>query len=164
MQTMGKGFSTQELRILQSNFPKLLSDPYFKRTSKETPEYNCISWAMVRSDRWTQCPAGMKLPQFDGVTWWPPEAENGQDINCLIDPFEKTGHIICNDGVPEIGYRKVALYCDHNNHWTHAARLLSNGFWTSKLGAWIDIQHGDPYSIEGPAYGHVYCFMKYPML
>ncbi|MGM9847450.1 MAG: hypothetical protein ACI31F_05815 [Muribaculaceae bacterium] len=158
---MAKGLSAQELSIIQKNFPKLLSDSNFKITSKATPEYNCISWALVLSDRWTQCPAGMKV--FDGVTWWPPDAKDGMEISCLIDAFEKTGHIVCDNGEPEPGFRKVALYCDNNNQWTHAARLLSNGFWTSKLGAWIDIQHGNPYSIEGPAYGAVYCFMKYPM-
>lgn len=159
---MGKSFSAQELKIIQSNFPKLLSDPNFKVTSKPTTEYNCISWAMVRSDRWTQCPAGTKV--FDGVSWWPPEATNGKDISCLIDAFERVGHVICETGLPEVGFRKVALYCDIHKEWTHAARLLSNGYWTSKLGAWIDIQHGDPFSIEGPAYGSVYCFMKYPVI
>lgn len=158
---MGKGFSPNELNIIRIKFPKLLSDPYFKITSKPTPEYNCISWAMVKSDRWTQCPSGTKI--YDGVSWWPPEAKNGLEISCLIDAFEKMGHEICETGELESGFRKVALYCDNNNHWTHAARLLSNGFWTSKLGAWIDIQHGDPYSIEGPAYGNVYCFMKFPL-
>lgn len=158
MQTMGKSLSGQDLTLLKTNFPKLLSDPSFKITSKPTTEYNCISWAMVRSDCWTQCPAGVKI--FDGVSWWPPEAENGLNISCLIDAFEKVGHIRCENGNLETGFRKVALYSDQNNCWTHAARLLRTGFWTSKLGAWIDIQHGTPYTIEGPAYGSVYCFMK----
>jgi hypothetical protein len=43
---------------------------------------------------------------------------------------------------------------------THAARQLSNGCWTSKLGKLNDIQHGTPESIEGTEYGIVYCFMK----
>ena len=158
---MVKGFSPRELRILEQQFPKLLADPAFKRTSKETPEYNCISWAMVCSDRWTQCPAGTRV--YDGVSWWPPEALNGSDISCLIDAFKKMGHEVCPTCDLEDGYRKVALYCDADGHWTHAARLLHTGYWTSKLGAWIDIQHGDPYSIEGPAYGRVYCFMRYAL-
>ena len=48
----------------------------------------------------------------------------------------------------------------HNYSDTHAARQLSSGFWTSKLGEAYDIQHGTPQSIEGGIYGCVYCYMK----
>ena len=58
-------------------------------------------------------------------------------------------------------YQKVALYVKKDSKtWTHAARELRNGFWTSKLGQGYDIQHGTPFTIEGDSYGEVYCIMK----
>ena len=41
---------------------------------------------------------------------------------------------------PQIGVRKVVLYAD-GNEWTHAARQLPSGRWTSKLGDYEDIEH-----------------------
>jgi len=53
---------------------------------------------------------------------------------------------------------KIALYALQGVP-SHAARLLANGLWTSKLGADIDLSH-DLSELEGPRYGQVikiYC-------
>lgn len=140
-------------------FPDLINDLKFKVTSKETPNYNCLAWADLYNDRWMQ-PFPPPFP-LDGVEYfWPPGALKGPEIECLIDAYIKMGFQVCFDGNIEINHRKIALYKDAKNHWTHAARLSKDGYWESKLGQNVDIQHGTPYSIEGTKYGNVACFMK----
>jgi hypothetical protein len=57
--------------------------------------------------------------------------------------------------------KKVALYVDKDGLWTHAAKQMVDGTWTSKLGNWEDIIHHTPQALAGPdpAYGQVACFM-----
>lgn len=147
-------------------FPGLLNDRDFKITSPDNPDYNCIAWACNYSNRWMQPPISGN-PILDAVVYWPPEADKGQDVSCLIQAFEAHGYCSCDSWEHEDGFQKVALYVRRGEkEWTHAARELMNGEdcgkWTSKLGAWNDIRHGNPFSIEGNLYGEVYCFMKRP--
>ena len=46
---------------------------------------------------------------------------------------------------------------------THAARMLANGMWTSKLGPSFDIIHSTPYTIQGRLYGMVCCILCRPI-
>ena len=156
---MGKRVEEIKAQLL-GYFPKLAQDKYFEITSKASCDYNCISWACKYDDRWIQ-PSYLGNPNLDCVVWWPPDVQEGTDINCLISVFEYHGYTICDGFEHENGYLKVALYLDAiKNIWTHAARELRNGYWTSKLGPSVDIQHGTPYTIENDIYGKVYCFMK----
>lgn len=50
--------------------------------------------------------------------------------------------------------RKLAIFVNDQGTPTHAARQLPDGWWTSKLGRQIDIEH-ELSAIEGPAYGKV---------
>lgn len=157
------GERTEEIRRkLLKCFPKLSSDKAFKLTSAETPIYNCIAWACCYSDRWMQ--SGQLPLRVDGlevVRYWPPKAKEGMDIECLKDAFFAEGYESCENGMHEDGYIKVALYAKkETKKWTHAAREKRNGFWTSKMGFGSDIQHGNPYCLEGNIYGEIYCFMK----
>ena len=43
---------------------------------------------------------------------------------------------------------------------THAARQLTDGMWTSKLGPSFDICHSSPYTIQGRLYGMVVCILR----
>lgn len=148
------------IQFLLQVFPKLSYDENFKLTSKATPNYNCIAWACKYNERWIQ-PPYLGKPNLDCVVWWPPEVIEGLTIDCLIKVFEFHGYSLCESYEHEEGYRKVALYYNlETKEWTHAARELSNGYWTSKLGISNDIQHSTPYSIENESYGQVYCFMK----
>jgi hypothetical protein len=70
------------------------------------------------------------------------------------------GYAPCADGSLEPGYEKAALYATDEGP-THAARQLSNGRWTSKLGPDDDIEH----TLEGlvsPVYGTVVQFHRRP--
>ena len=65
----------------------------------------------------------------------------------------------------EDGYEKIAIFVGEYE-WggigpTHAARQLTNGHWTSKLGGEEDVEHTDLDSVGGkPGYGDVQVFMR----
>jgi hypothetical protein len=65
--------------------------------------------------------------------------------------------------VLELGYEKVALYADGNGEWTHAARQLADGWWTSKLGPDEDILYQTPQALVGDLYGQVHAIMRRTM-
>lgn len=141
-------------------FPKLASDQNFIVTSKPTPEYNCIAWAYSITNRWMWPNTG-EHPFLDGVHYWPDNSIMEPTIENFINAFKLKGYELCDNGDFEEGYQKVALYAQPGSDvCTHAARQLRNGFWTSKLGKYEDIQHGTAYSIENQVYGEVRCFMK----
>jgi hypothetical protein len=150
----------EESQII-SLFPNLATDKDFKVTSKYDVQYNCIAWAFqYYQDRWMQFDT---RPRLDGVWyWWPPGVTVSPHINAYIEAFESIGFKKCNNGNLENGFVKIVLYVDHNNDCTHAARQRRSGLWTSKLGRGNDIQHGNPYVIEGNFYGKVHTFMKAP--
>jgi hypothetical protein len=54
---------------------------------------------------------------------------------------------------------KVALY-GSTFLYTHAARQLLNGKWTSKLGRSVDIEHDTPDDLAGGVYGEVQQYMR----
>lgn len=155
------GESIQEIKDrITSIFPTLAKDNNFEITSKQTSKYNCIAWAYFIENRWMWPNTG-NYPFLDGVHYWPSDEITDCDVKNFIKAFELKGYECCDDGNHEEGYRKIALYVGTDTtECTHAARELKNGFWTSKLGQIEDIQHGTPYTIEGDAYGKVYCFMK----
>ncbi|MCG8587287.1 MAG: hypothetical protein MI757_21490 [Pirellulales bacterium] len=47
--------------------------------------------------------------------------------------------------------------------YTHAARQLPDGRWTSKLGKAEDIEHDSANDVAGGLYGEVVEFMKRPV-
>jgi hypothetical protein len=108
-----------------SIFPKLTPDNHQVR-SPATITYNCVAWAMQDSEHWWE----------PGVFWrpdlWPPD-DSG--IGTLEAAFKAIGYVSCErNATLEAGFEKVALYALGSSLWTHAARQLSNGKWTSKLG------------------------------
>ncbi len=158
---MGKSSEIKELIV--KGFPKLQYDEHFEITSPEDCNYNCIAWAYQIKNRWMWPPAGNPLYKggLDAVTYWPNDEAQEPDVKEFIKAFEQKGYRVCDDSEFENGYRKIALYIiPGTTECTHAARQLSSGYWTSKLGESYDIQHGTPYTLEGRIYGSVYCIMK----
>ena len=135
----------------------MISDPAFPRLTAENHEvtsasdvgYNCVAWAAGDATRWWQ-------PGF----FWPldvPRHECG--IGALEAVFLELGFEECPDGTREPGFEKVALY-GSGLLYTHAARQLPDGSWTSKLGKAQDIRHDSPDDIAGGLYGEVIEFMR----
>src|SRR5262249_6030385 len=91
--------------------------------SPASPDYNCVAWSGGDTQHWWQ-PGG----------FWPVSAgPNDFDLQALERAFEALGYQSCPDSDPEPGFEKVALYAD-GPFYTHAARQLPTGKWTSKLG------------------------------
>jgi hypothetical protein len=131
-----------------------LSEANHRQTSAKTPTYNCIAWAAGDNERWWE-PADPSLGYY-----WPDAATMGMQRKCLVEAYESLGYNTCADGSVRKGYQKVAIYADAAGAWTHAARQLSDGKWTSKLGVSEDIEHDAPQGVEGDCYGTVFCFME----
>lgn len=129
-------------------FPQL-TDANSRVTSPRNVEYNCIAWAMNDAVRW-----------WEPGLFWPRDIEPGEfGITVLVALFRDHGFVDCDGPDWEPGFEKVALY-GNNLFYTHAARQLSNGKWTSKLGKWEDIEHDSPEDVAGGIYGEVLQFMK----
>ena len=64
----------------------------------------------------------------------------------------------------EPGSEKVVIFVDNEGLPTHAARQLTDGSWTSKLGSWQDNQHQHLQALAGTAsiYGVVALIMRPP--
>ena len=156
---MGK--SVEIKKSIVGAFPGLKYDKHFEITSPEDSNYNCIAWAYQIKDRWMWPPAGIPARVLDAVTYWPDEDTQDADVREFIRAFQLKGYEVCDDAEMEDGFRKIALYVTPGTtECTHAARQLSTGYWTSKLGESYDIQHGTPYTIQGGLYGEVYCIMR----
>jgi hypothetical protein len=95
--------------------------------------------------------------------YWPPGAVIGDAIDALVSAFRTQGYQICESGVSEPGFEKIVLYADALGMWTHAAKQLPDGRWSSKLGDAEDLAHSTPQGVAGPVYGQPIHFMKRPV-
>jgi hypothetical protein len=133
-----------------SDLPRLTPDNH-RVTSPATIDYNCIAWAAEDTENWWQ----------PGIFWIPADwPANDFGLGALEKVFLSLGYIDCSneDGL-EPGFQKVALY-GYGFVYTHAARQLPSGKWTSKLGKGEDIEHDTPHDVAGGVYGDVVQVMK----
>lgn len=143
----------------ESHLPKL-ADSAYKVTSDETNQYNCIAWAVGDTTEWWS-------PVTDAGHYWPIPAPQQATLEIIQAGFEHEGFGSCDDGSLVEGMEKIALFADERT-WTHVARQLPDGRWTSKLGSDCDIEH-DLEALEGfddgpdiYRYGRVVAFMSRP--
>jgi hypothetical protein len=132
------------------DFPNSKEQPFFV-TSPSAGEYNCIAWA-VESQNAFYWPAASR--KFD----WPKHLPRKATSEVFLQFFQQYGYEPCRNGEMEEGFPKIALFAKDNS-LTHAARQLPNGYWTSKLGGWVDVQH-TLYAMEGGIYCNVSCFYR----
>jgi hypothetical protein len=112
----------------------------FRTTSKATKRYNCIAWAAGIDDLWIQ-PDRYPTGEPDRTYYWPQGVSQKGDLNSYIELFEKIyGFEKCENGNLEQGYVKIALFYTRKLG-IHATRQLSDGLWTSKVGAGVDASH-----------------------
>lgn len=137
---------------LESCFPDLRSTPY-EVTSPEDSRYNCVAWALGRSDRcWWPTPHVRY--------YWPDNPADGS-LEAFVGVFRSLGYEVCASPELEPCLEKVAIYAK-NDLPSHVARQLPSGQWTSKCGDLEDITH-DLRALEGDAYGSVAVIMKRPL-
>ncbi|MGO8747376.1 MAG: hypothetical protein ACLQNE_15430 [Thermoguttaceae bacterium] len=122
------------------------------KTSDPTGEENCIAHACGARGEWWQ-----PYPR----RFWPlgPPYYNDK-IESLIYLFKRRGYEDCGlNATYEEGYEKIAIY-GKGGKYTHAARQLADGTWTSKLGPEDDVNHTTPEVVAGGTFGDVVKIMK----
>jgi hypothetical protein len=129
---------------IEDLFPSL-SEGGFRTISSEDGRYNCVAWAAGRNDEWWDVPPGYH---------WPADVQRNSKLESLINLYESLGFVRGADESFEQGFDKVAVYGDRYL-WTHAARQLPNGKWTSKIGSMEDIEHDTLMGLCGDEYGSV---------
>jgi hypothetical protein len=143
------------VKRLEDLFPGLRGTSY-QITGPPDPVYNCIAWAAGATDIWWW-PIGD--PQR---VYWPAGVPREETLEAVQAAFATQGYAVCAHAEPEAGYEKVALFANAVGFPTHAARQLSGGRWTSKLGQLEQIEHALR-DLEGTEYGSVVLVMKRPM-
>jgi hypothetical protein len=124
-----------------------LNEANCELTSPPDEGYNCIAWAAEDTDRWW-------WPDPIEQQFWPTDAPRIESVEAFVAAFALLGYIERADTTAEANKQKVAIFVDQNGKPTHAARQLSNGRWTSKLGRQVDIAH-QLSALEGEQYGTV---------
>jgi hypothetical protein len=136
-------------------FPGLQTTP-FQFTSPADHNYYCIGWAANDGSNWW-------WPEGDAPTiYWPPAVPRAVTLDAFAAVFVMLGYIMGGDESLEPGFEKVALFADADGTPTHAARQLTSGRWTSKLGLAEDIEH-ELRALAGEIYGAVALILKRPL-
>jgi hypothetical protein len=141
------------VKKIEDLFPQLGRSDY-AITSPTTPEYNCIAWAAGDNERWW-------WPDSMNIAYWPRQVQRVETIEAFIRAYETLGYAVCATPDYEEGFEKIAIY-EKNGRPTHAARQLSSGHWTSKLGKLEDIEHTTVDNLMGLEYGAAAVLMKRP--
>ena len=140
-----------QLWNIEEEHPGLEGSGY-EITSESTDIYNCIAWAAGNdTDWWSYTPGN----------YWPPSVPRRAEVWALVQVFETLGYSVCDSYERETGYDKVAVYAQYGQ-WTHAARQLEDGGWTSKVGQFEDITHPSLDNLADEAFGEVHCIMRRP--
>lgn len=95
-----------------------------------------------------------------GGYYWPADLPRVEALPAFVELYRQLGYEECDGPDFEPGREKIALYVDAGGVPTHAARQLSDGTWTSKLGGAEDIRHPTLTSIADGQYGTAVVFMS----
>src|SRR5262249_29630787 len=106
-----------------ADFPALAARRY-RKTSEPDAAYNCVAFALGRTDLWLG-------PEPYGYQWPLPSIETS--VENFVRLFEHYGFAQCSSGDFEKGKDKLAIFGSQFG-FTHVARQLENGRWSSKLG------------------------------
>src|SRR5207249_2060929 len=92
--------------------------------------------------------------------YWPTGLQRTVALSAFVAMFESLGYKLSESEGVESNLVKIAIYAADDGRPTHAARQLSSGRWSSKLGQLEDIEHDSLATLEGQAYGSVAHIMK----
>jgi hypothetical protein len=140
---------------LEETFPGLAQGDY-GITSPASKRYNCIAWAAGDTDNWWW--PSLRVDE----EFWPLGVARVETLDAFRDAFASIGYRVCAERELEPGFEKIALYAADQGNPKHAARQLSSGRWTSKLGFLEDIEHA-LHDLEGTEYGSAVLVMKRPL-
>lgn len=137
---------------IEQLFPRLCGTSWTIK-SRKTKRYNCFAWAArEKHRRW----------DFAKGAYWPSGAKRLSGIAYLVGAYLAEGFSVCNKSdcqTYDSTADSIVVY-EMNRIGMHAARLLANGMWSSKLGDLEDVQHKKPEDISGTTYGNPIVYMK----
>lgn len=134
-----------ENELLEQTFPNL-SPTGYRVTSPRTRDYNCVAWAAGRNtENWDHSQTTF--------AYWPRRVSRDGSVESLVAVFRTLGFSVCEGGDFEPLIEKIAIYSEDGRRWTHVARQLANGNWSSKLGGLEDIEHESLVALAGSDYG-----------
>lgn len=140
------------------DFPKLIrSGPgcNFRVTSAAAQRPSCVAYAVGDHKRfwWPDAP-------FPAV--WPKKAPNEETVEAFVAAFGLLGYRRCASAELEPGLEKIAIFA-MDGEVQHAAVQPPdrNGWWRSKMGVNVDIDHVLE-AIAGPIYGEVVAILSRP--
>jgi len=134
------------LILARAKFP-FLNDRNSRPSSPVDDGYNCIACAAGDSERWW-------WPDPQEQAYWPATVPRAETVEAFVQAYALLGYSHRTDTSVEPEKQKIAIFVSDQGTPTHAARQLPDGWWTSKLGQQIDIEH-ELSAVEGPAYGKV---------
>ena len=140
------------LNEIEELFPNLGNSGY-EITGEASDEYNCIAWALGTTAPW--------WGYQDPGDYWPPSLPRDHWIGTVMRLFADEGFEVCEDDSIEPRYEKIALYA-FVGRFTHVARQLADGRWTSKLGNREVITHPSLVGLASSFFGEVHCIMRRP--
>jgi len=146
---------------VSADFENITSQDFdYKRDCKSDPDddYNCIAWAVGKTDNWWWPNPTAPYYWPNGLPKEPPHV--AETLANFIAAFQTEGFKRCWNGRYSGKYEKVAIFVNNKGRPTHAARLLTTGAWSSKLGPSEDIEHRTLECIQGRGYGRVAVFLK----
>jgi hypothetical protein len=130
-------------------YPRL-AHGHFAVTSPATRKYNCVAWA-AGDDRHWWAP--------DIAAWWPEAGPEEWSVSGIISVYEMMGYAADPNPAPEAGIEKIAIFALPDGYPTHVARQVESGYWTSKLGTDVDIEH-ELHGLTGTRFGGVVMIMS----
>ena len=131
---------------LELRYPNLALTEYTV-TSPKSQEYNCFAWAAGDQERWWQ-------PTPEDQFYWVQGVPMEETLSAYIQAYQTLGFMTCDSAELEAEFEKIALYVDDGGIPVHAAKQLSTGKWSSKLGSLEDIEH-ELEGLTGERYGNV---------
>lgn len=119
------------LQRLERIFPALRTTVY-SVVAEPDEKYNCIARAAgVVHDWWDP---------IDETRYWPPSARRGDTVEIVMEGLSSAGYERCADGAPDPAVEKTVLN-EYEGEFTHVAKRLPSGLWSSKRGRERLIEH-----------------------
>lgn len=135
--------------LKSSFFPNSEKEPILIQ-SPETSTYNCVAWVLGKMDAWYEPDL-----DYDWIAGLPME----NDLATMQKFFEYFAFEGCEKpSLSDFSEEIIALFAK-DGIFTHVAKRLENGRWTSKMGNSYDVEHSLT-SISDGLYGEVVLYMR----
>ncbi len=132
-----------------SQFPNSYIEP-FSITSPETPQYNCVAWALDDSEHWWEA---------DEDYQWLNNIDFDNTLSTMQAFFKHFDYEPIDKPNMRNGIEKIALFSNDGINCSHVAKQLLSKKWTSKLGVSHDVIH-TLMAMENGIYGDVVMILQ----